>query len=209
MWKEADPRVTCILQTSLRSFRHELLVANFEGIPIQQQHGGADDNVPAFHSRRMNQLVSQPAKDTAHSYAELENKGHWFEGVMASIPLRKFYVDILDSEDKPEPPQEFSLVIANPADMTSRGGLIVDQLISPDQLGNVNVSINFGKSTWILRTSNVLRFHFSFGNFKPALRDLVIDETSLKFPSTNSVMGCWLLRSHNGKWQVSSGSVVV
>lgn len=207
MWREADPRVTFMLQASLRSFRHELLVANFEGIPVLQQHGGADNNVPAFHSRRMNQLISQSTKDSSHSYVELENEGHWFDGVMTSQPLRKFYVNILGSGNRREMPQTFSLVVTNPADTASRGGLVVDQLITPDQLGKVEVVTMSKNTTWVLRTSNISRLHFSSQCLSSLPHDLVIDGTSLKLPPDEMACECWFVRSGNGLWQVSTSNL--
>jgi len=203
MWTEADPKVTCMLQCSLQSFRHELLVANSAGIPLLQQHGSTDDNVPVFHSRRMNQLVSQSAKDASHNYYELEGKGHWFDGVMTSMPLRKFYANVLGSEDRPELPEIFSIVVANPADMGSRGGLVVDQLITPDQLGKVSVAISPGTATWVLKTSNILRFHFSPADSNLLPHELIIDDTALGLPLDEVEGEWWVLRSRIGDWQVS------
>jgi hypothetical protein len=203
MWAEADPRVMCMLQTSLRSFRHELLVANFAGVPVLQQHGSADSNVPAFHSRRMNQLVSQSAKDTSHDYSELEGRGHWYDGVMTSLPLRKFYANLLGVGGEPKLPQTFSIVVSNPADMGPRGGLVVDQMITPDQLGKIDIAMNPTTATWVLRTSNIRRFHFSSAGYNPLPHELIIDETQLELPLEKVESGCWLLRSRIGIWQVS------
>lgn len=129
MWREADSGVRHVLDSCLQSYRHELLVGTFDGIPTLIQHGAADDNVPAYHSRRMNQLIIQSNKEAPPTYVELEGKGHWFDGVMTTLQLRDFYAHILDLEAlRPALPQSFSVVVSNPADMGSRGGLVVDQL---------------------------------------------------------------------------------
>jgi pimeloyl-ACP methyl ester carboxylesterase len=39
LWQPADPRRTAVLSASLNSYRHEMLMPNVQGIPIQQQHG--------------------------------------------------------------------------------------------------------------------------------------------------------------------------
>jgi pimeloyl-ACP methyl ester carboxylesterase len=39
LWQPADPRRTAVLSATLNSYRHEMLMANVRGIPIQQQHG--------------------------------------------------------------------------------------------------------------------------------------------------------------------------
>ena len=203
MYAEADPRVTVLLQNSMRSFRHELLISNFKGIPIMQQHGGADDNVPAFHSRRMNQLISQTNGDSDHQYVELEGKSHWFDGVMTTAPLLEFY-DILGPEaDWPRLPQEFTIVIANPAEKVVRGGLSVDQLISQDQLGTIDVERYPISKAWVLRTSNILRFHFiptRKSDIEP--QKLIIDQRSLDLPTGKENFDWWLVRSEQGFWHV-------
>ena len=206
MWKETDPRVTSLLQASLRGFRHELLVSNFHGIPILQQHGSADDNVPAFHSRRLNELISQSAGGIAPKYVELKGKGHWFEGVMSTPSLRVFYRDILrDEATWPKLPQKFTVIVANPADMGPRGSVLVDQLISPDQLGKVEVVMTPTLASWVLKTSNILRFHLCLTNASDTLpRNLVVDNSSLNLPPGDKNPLFWLVRSDEGSWHVSS-----
>ena len=203
MWAEADPRVTTLLRNSMQGFRHELLVSNFKGIPIIQQHGSADDNVPAFHSRRMNQLISQMNGDSLHKYVELEGKGHWFDGVMTTKPLLEFY-EILGREvDWSRLPQEFTIVIANPAEMGARGGLLVDQLISPDRLGMIQVERHPTSKTWFLRTSNILRLHLMPNQDSDIVPyKLVIDECSLELPTSRRIFDWWLVRSKQGLWHV-------
>ena len=203
MWREADPRVTCLVQNALRSFRHELLVNNFSGIPILQQHGSVDDNVPVFHSRRMRQLISESKNDAQQEYIELKDKNHWFDGVMSTQPLRKFYHDTLGGvSDSPQLPQSFSVVIVNPADMGSRGGLIVDQLCDPDQLGRVEAALSSTTDAWVLTTSNIRRFHFSTTcDSKLAAHDIIIDKTPLRLPHEKCIY--WLVHSEDGSWHVS------
>lgn len=203
MWAEADPGVTTSLRNSMRSSRHELLISNFKGIPILQQHGSADDNVPAFHSRRMNQLITQMNGDLLHQYVELKGKSHWFDGVMTTAPLLRFY-DILEREvDWPRLPQEFTTMIANPAEMGARGGLLVDQLISPDQLGKIAVERRPTSKTWVLRTFNILRLHFiATQKSDIAPHKLVIDQCSLELPTGEGRSDCWLVRFKEGVWHV-------
>ena len=208
MWSEADPRVTFLVQNALRSFRHELLVNNLSGIPILQQHGGVDDNVPAFHSRRMSQLISESNDDGRQDYIELEDRNHWFDGVMSTEPLREFYRDILGGDsDLPQLPQSFSIVIANPADMGSRGGLVVDQLCDPDQLGKIEVAPSSKTDARVLTTTNILRFHFSTtsGSKLPA-HNIIIDKTPIRLPRGHEKRVYWLVRSDDGSWHVSEGS---
>ena len=212
-WTEADSRVTHAVQSSLQTFRHELLVENFKGIPVLQQHGSDDDNVPTFHSRRLYQLTSQTGQKQSRYYVELTGKGHWYDGVMTTPALRDFYAHCLAREARRvELPRQFQIVVANPADMESRGGLQVDQLLTPDQLGKVNVTWDAVSSSVYLDTSNVRRFHFVVGS--PLIKaplELVIDGQKIQdlqqvisdLKTQESVS--WLL-SEDGSWEVSSDS---
>jgi hypothetical protein len=201
MWKEIDPRVNFLLQSALKSFRHELLVRNFNGIPMLSQHGGGDDNVPAYHSRRMKELVTQSTSTAATAYVELKDKGHWFDGVMSTVALSKFYADILNPRaELPALPQSFSIVVANPADMGSRGGLVVDQLSISDQLGTIDISRS--ASTWTMKTSNICRFHFESCRLFAMPLKVVIDQNYLEMPPKEEIAHCWVVRSLSGHWQV-------
>ncbi|KAL6720219.1 hypothetical protein ACLMJK_002140 [Lecanora helva] len=204
MWTELDPRINFLLQDSLKSFRHELLVENCSAVPLLLQHGSGDDNVPAFHSRRMNQLVSQSREDKPSGYTEFKGKGHWFDGIMVTAPLRAFYHKILHSEASwPELPLGFSIVVANPSDMGPRGGLIVDQLVDPGCLGKIRVTRHPATSSWTLRTSNIYRFHFTHSNFTTTPSMVEIDKDSLALPAARTLNPAWLVRSNGGHWRVS------
>ena len=205
MWSEADPRLSCLVQNSLCNFRHELLVSNFSGIPILQQHGSLDDNVPVFHSRRMSQLISESDDDPRQKYIELKDKNHWFDGIMTTKPLREFYENILGGgSGLPQLPRSFTIVIANPADMDSRGGLVVDQLCDPDQLGKIEVAISSTTDAWILTTSNILRFHFSTTcSSKMAAHAIVVDKAPIRLPPGHEKRTYWFVRTEGGSWHVS------
>ena len=202
LWHEADPLVTSIVHASMNTYRHELLVENFGGIPVLQQHGGADDNVPVYHSRRLNQLISQAGGSSR--YVELQGAGHWFDGVMTTRPLREFYEYHLDRRRaSPELPIQFSIMVANPGDMGSRGGIVVDQLISPERYGKIHVTRFPSSSIWVLKTSNILRFHLS--RLHPVDIRLRFDDSPDLFlmDRTQQDENCFR-RLTNGSWQVGS-----
>jgi hypothetical protein len=185
----------------MNSYRHELLVENFAGIPILQQHGGADDNVPAYHSRRMNQLISQAGGFS--EYIELPGAAHWFDGVMTTGPLRDFYQYHLERHRTlPALPMQFSIVVANPADMGSRGGIVVDQLIAPEKYGSIHVQRVPSSSIWILHTGNIRRFHLT--HLFPVDVSLQVDQ-SPEFLSSERVHESDDIfeRLPDGIWQVS------
>ncbi|MCJ1433856.1 hypothetical protein MMC27_003221 [Xylographa pallens] len=159
-WTEMEPGLMAVLQNSLVSYRHELFVDNLAGIPILQQHGSNDDNVPVYHSRRLRQLID--GSGWSSKYVELLGMGHWFEGTMTTEAMCRFYDDISTvGRSKTTVPDNFSVVVPSSGDMRTRGGIQVDQLVSPDQLGRINVVQNKKSGTWSLRTSNIRRFHIT------------------------------------------------
>ena len=167
-----------------------------------QQHGSMDDNVPVYHSRRMAQLISETKSSS--DYKELEGKGHWFDTIMTTKSLRKFYDQILSCENTtPSLPQVFTIVVANPASMTSRGGIVVDQLITSNQLGKIQIERDDSVSIWTLKTSNILRFHFqseSSNSMLPCLA--IVDGCSIRLLPDSKFEDEWLVRSVDGAWQV-------
>ena len=198
-WTEADPKLICVIQSSLVNYRHELLLENVAGIPILQQHGSADDNVPAFHSRRLSQLISQEGYPSG--YVELRGKGHWFDGVMTTTCLQTFYHEVLaKGSAKPELPNHFNVIVASPASLGSRGGIVLDQLICPGQLGKLEVERNSETSSWNIKTSNILRFHFSLPRLVPHC--ISVDGSQVDIPPSTSLDGLWVLRSEEGSWTV-------
>lgn len=201
-WRESDPRVTALIQNSLLDYRHELLVDNMVGIPIHRQHSDTDDNVPSYHSRRMGELISQTKEPS--DYTELKGKDHWFDGVMTTTPLCRFYNRILQGEArKPETPRDFTIVIANPATMSARGGIAVDQLVSPDQLGKIQKEQGIGTSTWTLRTSNILRFHIEPKDLDGDLpKAVMIDGCLIKLPLEWHIEKNWFVSFVDGSWKV-------
>ena len=198
-----------LLQTSLISYRHELFTENFAGIPILQQHGSEDDNVPVYHSRHMQQLISQ--SDWLPNYVELPGRGHWFEGVMTTRPLRAFYESILGTDRREaDLPEKYRFVVPGTSGMGSRGGIAVDQVLSPDQLGSIEVERHNSSSTWILKTSNILRFHFSRDEWSGPLPAFVKIDSSdrITVDVSDALFTQSFVRSRDGSWMVSRGLLV-
>ncbi|KAI9831208.1 MAG: hypothetical protein M1819_005136 [Sarea resinae] len=206
LWRILEPRVTSILLAATGSYRHERLVENCAGIPVLQQHGSADDNVPAFHSRLMSQLLFEAAGKS--SYVEIPHEGHWFDGAMTTKPLTRFYEyfiergnDVLTRQDR------FSITIPPSGELGPRYGLLVDQLGSPDQYGKAEVEIDHKKSSWAIKTSNIHRFHFTNSSHNvefPAT--VVLDGHAI----TLEYLSCagedqWFIRTVASLWEVSCG----
>jgi dipeptidyl aminopeptidase/acylaminoacyl peptidase len=96
LWQPADPGRTAVISASLNSYRHEMLMANAYGIPIQQQHGEIDDNVPAYNSRFLAQQLDL-AGASSH-YNEVPRQNHWWEyGTPTQVHIRRLLTQISQS----------------------------------------------------------------------------------------------------------------
>jgi hypothetical protein len=190
------PTIRAILDVSLSSYRHELLLENLKGIPILQQHGSIDDNVPPFHSRLLSQLIKQAG--SASTYVELQGKNHWFDGIMTTEPLSRFYEQELNGagDSVQAAPEAFTVVAANPADSGPKFGIEILHLQRPGQLGKIRVS--FSSSTCSLRTSNVLGLRVP--SVYPQTHDIVIDDQRMELPLQHEANDIW--RGVNGMWKV-------
>ncbi|KAF2097456.1 hypothetical protein NA57DRAFT_41840 [Rhizodiscina lignyota] len=156
LWQTADPSKTAVLQASLNSFRHEMLVDNAKGIPILQQHGVYDDNVPTYHSRLMHALLYRAGINT--TYSEVF-KGHWFDEVMETYALQEFYRTHLHRiQSGPHVLANFTVVVANPADMGPKEGLRVLHLVDPGQYGRIETSTEPLRESCHFKTSNIMAF---------------------------------------------------
>ena len=204
MWVEADPRLDFNVQNSLRSSRHETLLGNIPDIPILVQHSDADENVPVIHSRRLCQLISQMRVADDVRYVELEGKPHWFPGALTTLPLMLFYEEVLAQPSMPELPLQFTLTVSNPADFGLRGGLKIDLLKSPDQLGKVVVAREPTSHKWVLTTSNLRQFHFDAGIYVQHLPStLEIDGQKFEGLSEAGLLSHAFVTEADRLWRVS------
>jgi hypothetical protein len=194
-----EPKVAALIQISLSSYRHELLVDNFMGVPILQQHGRDDDNVPTYHSRRLSQLIFESGLPS--QYVELPGKGHWFDGIMTTEPLRRFYNVSNISGSDTVMPRRFGFAVPSSGDMGSRSGIFVDQLQSPDQLGKIEVSISEDSLTWALNTSNIHRFHFTSTVFRGVLPTSVEIDRQI-FSTGQKSRRSWYTQGRTDVWTV-------
>lgn len=161
MWSQGDPSKLALQQASLANFRHEMLAPMAKGIPIYQQHGGSDDNVPAYHSRFMHELITESGWKS--NYSELPGKGHWWEDVMTTPGLVDFYYRILDNPELPslDDLESFEIVIADPFSTWYKFGVRVLYLQEPGRLGRLKISLNKKTNAWRIVTENVMIFEIA------------------------------------------------
>lgn len=186
-----------ILDVARLDFRNELFIPNLRGIPVLQQHGGKDDNVPTYHSRLMKTYRANLGFDS--SYVEVPNKGHWWDGVLTTEELRDFYSEQLAKRRNPNVGlTHFEYVVSDSANFGSVYGLHVDQLRSHDQLGQLSVTVDkHAKDVWHVETVNIHRFTLNAHKWwaNPP-RCVHIDEGN----ECLDVVNVSLLRARNGTW---------
>ncbi|KAK6399035.1 hypothetical protein LTR65_000593 [Meristemomyces frigidus] len=201
-WRAADPSRTALVQSSLNSYRHELLLENAKDIPILQQHGNRDDNVPAYHSRLLGQLLEQAGVGT--TYVEIDGKPHWWDGVMTTEPLQDFYRRHLNAGLKPKAPlnlRDFTVVSAGHGDVGPKNGVEILHLETHGQPGKIHVTFDPLTLACVLRTSNVRAFRrpafFSDCSF------VAVDDTNLTTLAMSGPAEV-TLQSDGGQWYSGS-----
>ncbi|RMX77126.1 hypothetical protein D0869_10116 [Hortaea werneckii] len=198
-WRTADPGKDSVIQASLTSYKHELLLENARGIPILQQHGSEDDNVPPYHSRLLSELLEQAG--VATEYYEMPGKPHWWDGVMTTKPLRNFYRQVLDAPLKSSSfahDNEFAVVSTGQGDMGPKNGVSILSTIASGQLAKIHIVYDPETKDCSLSSSNVHALQLS-ENFNDC--DVIrIDGQQLIESPAISTKGIYLLKEQ-GIWQ--------
>lgn len=178
---------------SVNSYRHELLADNSKGIPILQQHGGADDNVPPWHSRFMHQLLQLSGWNSV--YNELPGAPHYYDGIMTTDPLKEFYRSQIKRTTEAQA-ESFRFIVANPGDTGSKQGIRVSNLEDPGQLGIVDFRRG-DEGSFDLKLSNIQAL-----SIDPSIvgGNVVIDGQEIAGLSQQSRNH--LSRSESGVWEV-------
>lgn len=157
-WHTAEPMKEAVIQSALMSYRHEILLENAKDIPVLQQHGSNDDNVPVYNARLMSQRIDQAGAES--TYFEVPGKGHYWDGVMATKPVKEFFEQqlALNLDSATGPPlnlRNFSVVVADPGDMGPKHGVEVLGLHTPGKLGRIDMQFDPLTLTCMGHTTNV------------------------------------------------------
>ncbi|WPH04227.1 Hypothetical protein R9X50_00711600 [Acrodontium crateriforme] len=155
-WGIADPGRTAVVQAALNSYRHELLLENVKDIPLLMQHGGNDDNVPAYHARLLNQKLEQVGVES--TLVEVPNEPHWWDGIMTTKTMANFYNKHLEAKPSGDVPfniKTFTVVSANNGDSGPKNGVQILTLKVPGQIGKVHITFDPVALTCTFYTSNV------------------------------------------------------
>ena len=171
-WRPMEPKRWAVVDAALNSWRLELMIENAKNIPIQQQHGSKDDNVPVYHSRLMYHLLGEIG--SVSNFTELPGSGHWFNGVMTTDNLKSFYESALENSAGNVEEDIFTLIVGNPADTGSKNGFKVLHLKDPGLFGRLRVEFERDALIMRIKTENILDFAVDSGRFG-TLKQLSID----------------------------------
>lgn len=184
-WHTMDPHREAVVQSALLNYRHELLLENTRGIPVIQQHGSADRNVPAYNSRLLAQRIQQAGANS--DYYEYWGKPHFWNGVMTTQPLRDFFNEQLDVADRADGLRgtnlsDFTLVVANAGEMGSKNGVEVLKMRVPGRLSKIHFTLKASTATCGFNTVNVLAFRLQPGLYA-ACEKFVVDGEKFTQPA--------------------------
>jgi hypothetical protein len=168
---------------------------NARGIPVLQQHGEIDDNVPAYNSRLLSQQLFLAG--TNSSFNEVAGQNHWWDTVMTTDPLKKFYREQTTSNVSiPRKLEEFSIVIGDPGDMGPKGGIRIFNLEDPGQYGRLQLKGN------AITTSNVRSLEVDAAVFRSD--SVTVDGHEVDLSSNSAVA----LTKTASAWQVNLSTLL-
>ncbi|KAK3705806.1 hypothetical protein LTR37_013113 [Vermiconidia calcicola] len=201
-WHTSDPGREVHIQAALLNYRHELLLENAQDIPVIQQHGSDDDNVPVYHSRLLSERTNQAG--AASTFFEMPGKPHYWDGIMTTKPLGEFFKEQLATERASQmgPPvnlREFSIVVASPGETGSKNGVQVLELITPGQLGRMHFVQDPLTRTCMFQSSNIRDFRLGGAIFDDC-QMMTVDGQNMS-GSIQSGQSTKFRRT-SGKWQV-------
>ncbi|KAJ3300309.1 hypothetical protein HK104_002128 [Borealophlyctis nickersoniae] len=93
----ADPVLRGILESSIAENDIDLYAANMAGVPILPRTGGADDNVPPFHTRRLARLVNEWNRNpSSTNISEIPHQGHCRLGTGAPAVAGSIHAELAE-----------------------------------------------------------------------------------------------------------------
>ncbi|KZT44181.1 hypothetical protein SISSUDRAFT_1068603 [Sistotremastrum suecicum HHB10207 ss-3] len=151
-----DPSLRGILDSSSTYDDNDLYLSNVADMKILAIHGGADSNVPTWHSRAMLGVVESWCADAPIAFYEQPGMPHWYSSVFDSDRVRDFLESVL-SPDLTKPPSEsFTLTTISTSENISLHGCRIEGTLVHGRLAQLSVTLVSG--SLLISTSNVERF---------------------------------------------------
>ncbi|KAF7295253.1 hypothetical protein MIND_01064200 [Mycena indigotica] len=170
-----DPAVRAILETSLTPDDNDLFLSNLVDTPILALHGGADDNVPVWHSRETLSVLKTWDSGVNATFREDPGMPHWYPDIMINDRVQSFIDQVFSSQSR-APPNTFTLTVAIPTESGSLHGFTIECLTTPGRLARLTVHVSANGQLQVSST-NVQRFSIASGKWN--LSTIVIDNSPL------------------------------
>jgi len=188
-WHTSDPGREAVIQAALLNYRHELLLENAQDIPVLQQHGSKDDNVPVYNSRLLAQRIQQAGADS--TFFEVPGQGHYWDGVMTTEPLSNFFSKHLTAHNltdarTPLNLREFTMVAASTGDMGTKNGAEIIALAAPGKLAKLHFLLDPLTLTCIWNAVNVRSFRFG-PNIYDDCQYILVNGQTMSHPTASQV----------------------
>ncbi|MFC2173551.1 prolyl oligopeptidase family serine peptidase, partial [Acidobacteriota bacterium] len=156
----AHPQLAAIHEMALLGDRTPLFASNAASLPVFVLHGGADDNVPPTHGRRMAGILRSLGADPV--YTEVPEKGHWWDDEVkdngtACVDLDDL-MTFLQTKERANPQRTVHHRTVNPDQNGKNRWIEVLSLVRPYFPGEVKAaSDNGGTVTLDLTNIEILR----------------------------------------------------
>ncbi|GJE86814.1 hypothetical protein PsYK624_028970 [Phanerochaete sordida] len=136
-----DPYMRAVLETALTPDDNDLFVSNLVDTPILAIHGGADENVPVWHSRALVDTLKtwNPAANV--TFREDPGEPHCYDGAFGDGRTQAFIDASLDAPLALQRPRSFTLTVAIPAESGPLHGFRVLVLWTPGRLARLTVTM--------------------------------------------------------------------
>ncbi|KAF7983084.1 hypothetical protein HWV62_24005 [Athelia sp. TMB] len=163
-----DPLLRAILDTALTPDDNDLFMSNLVDTPILAIHGGADDNVPAWHSRELVDVLKTWNERADVTFHEIPEQPHWWPTVLNTKEVKAFIDRVSRSVGiEHDYSSTFTLTVAIPSASGSLHGWRIESLQTPGRLcgHKVRQFILDGKNVTLQSgASGIIRFHKDKGH---------------------------------------------
>ncbi|KAL1709962.1 hypothetical protein EV121DRAFT_275862 [Schizophyllum commune] len=134
----ADPAMNGILDASFTADDNDLFLTNLADIPIYAIHGGADENVPVWHTRELVSTLKTLNPKADVIYREDPGQPHWYDEIFDKR-VDAFIERVLSSPSDSESPDRFTLTVASTTESGTLHGWAVEELAVPGRLAKLAV----------------------------------------------------------------------
>ncbi|KAI0698480.1 hypothetical protein BC835DRAFT_1268955 [Cytidiella melzeri] len=200
-----DPLLRAILETSLTPDDNDLFISNLVDTPILAIHGGADENVPVWHTRALVNTLQTWNPEANIMFKEDPGEPHCYQTVFENNEVQAFIDQSIEQEDflTDRTPHVFTLTVAIPSESGSLHGFRVLKLKTPGRLARLAVTTD-NEGVHVV-PKNVATFSLSIRGLRSLrTRNLLIDSQPFEVNEEDDIYV--FNQEVNGAWKVASHS---